>query len=139
LFRELAVVVSHKIPAERSRNVYGGFRSHSHGSSCLVYALNTIAFKPIVADTKLALLAWYEGAGGVHMTSWDLIAAEFLSIAHFVEGGRRCGTNTSRAVAWPALVSARRTPGAGEVAMIPVAWVSSGGEGELCKGSVWRH
>jgi len=139
LFRELAIVVSHKIPAERSRNVYGGFRSHSHSSSCLVYALNTIAFKAIIADTKLALLACYEGAGGVHMTRWDLIAAELLSVAHFVKGGRRCGTYASRPVTWPALVSARCAPGTGEVAMVPVAGVSSGGEGELCKGSVWRH
>lgn len=139
MFRELAVVVSHKISAERSGNVNICLRSHSHSSSCFVNALNAIAVKSLVADAKLPLLAWHIGAGGVHVTSWYLIAAKLLSVAHFVEGSRRCRTNAARAIAWPTLVRTRRAPGARVVAVVPVAGVSGSGESVLGKGAVRGH
>jgi len=126
LFRELAVVVSHKVSAERSCNVDRSLRSHSYGSSCFVNALNAIAIESVVADAKLPLLTGHIGAGGVDVTSWDLIATKLLSVAHFVEGGRRCRTNAARAITWPALVRTRGAPRARVVVVVPVARVSGG-------------
>jgi len=71
--------------------------------------------------------------------SWDLIAAKLLSITHFVKSSRRCRTNASRAVAWSTLVGTRFAPSAREVAVVPVARISSGGEGVLGEGAVWGH